>query len=71
MRLHNNYCDGSHCASDTGEVKLYPTGGGGNMILCHACWAHENRYRHIRGVEAKQPENWPQVDWAKAETYLS
>ena len=61
-------CDGSgpHGGS---EVRVYPLGSGGNLILCHRCWAHENRYRYMRGVEHKRPEDWPQVDWAKAEVY--
>jgi len=69
MPNRNPNCDGSHCAVANGPVKVYPLGGGGNLILCHACFAHENRYRHARGVETKAPENWPQVAWAKAEPY--
>jgi hypothetical protein len=44
-------------------------GSGGNLILCHACFAHENRYRYNRGVETKRPNDWPQVNWAEAEIY--
>ena len=65
----NPNCSGGHCVHDHGEVRVYPLGGGGNLILCHACWAHENRYRFNRGFETKAPENWPQHDWAKAEVY--
>jgi len=66
---HNPNCDGSHCRHETGQVRVYPLGGGGNLILCAACWAHENQYRYERGRETKAPENWPQVDWATAEVY--
>lgn len=65
----NWYCDKDKCTDPNGEVRVYPIGGGGNMILCHACWTDENRYRFNRGKETKQPENWPQLDWAKAEVY--
>ena len=65
MRIHNNNCDGAHCTCEIGEVKLYPLGGGANLILCRACWAHENRYRFNRG----HPGKWPQNDWAKAKVY--
>ena len=43
----NNECCGSgpHTA---GQVRVYPLGGGGNLILCRHCWAHENRYRYER-----------------------
>jgi hypothetical protein len=69
MKVHNNNCDGSHCREATGQVRLYPLGGGGNLILCHACWAHENRYRYERGREMKAPENFPQQNWEAAEVY--
>ena len=65
----NYMCDGSHCILEHGEVRIYPLGGGGNMIYCKECFAHENRYRAKRGVETKCPENFPQVDWDKAKTY--
>jgi hypothetical protein len=65
----NVNCCGDHCTNPQGEVRVYPLGGGGNLILCHSCWANENRYRYNRGVETKNPGNWPQLDWAKAETY--
>ena len=67
--IHNPMCDGSHCRSDAGEVRLYPLGAGGNLILCHACWATENRYRYERGRETRAPENWPQENWYEAKVY--
>jgi len=65
----NNMCDGSHCNKETGEVKLYPLGGGGNLILCGVCWAHENKYNYNRGRETGRPEDFPQHDWYKAKVY--
>ena len=64
----NPNCDGSHCR-ENGPVRVYPLGAGGNLILCHACFAHENRYRYNRGVETKRPHDWPQVNWATAKPY--
>ena len=64
----NPNCDGNHCR-DNGEVRLYPLGGGGNLILCLSCFAHENKYRFNRGRETGEPHNWPQVNWAKAVVY--
>lgn len=61
----NPNCSGGHCASATGEVRVYPLGGGANQIFCHACWAHENRYRYERGDPAK----WPQLNWNEADVY--
>ncbi len=34
--MHNNYCDGDHCRAETGEVRVLPYGGEGNLILCRA-----------------------------------
>ena len=65
----NQNCCGSHCLHEQGDVRVYPLGSGGNLILCHACWAHENRYRYERGRETGSPEKWPQHDWTKAESY--
>lgn len=46
-----------------------PLGGDGNVILCAACFAHENNYRRERGRETGAPENWPIVDWSTAKIY--
>ena len=61
-------CDGSGPHTD-GKVKLYPLGGGANLILCHSCWHRENQYRRDRGRETKNPDNWPVLDWASAKPY--
>jgi len=62
---HNDNCDGSHCRFDVGEVRVYPLGGGGNLILCLACFAYENKFRY----ERHDSENFPQVAWATAKRY--
>jgi hypothetical protein len=67
----NWQCCGSHCREEKGVVRLYPLGGGGNLILCQACWAHENRHRYERGRETGRPADWPQLNWNTAEIYPS
>ena len=62
-------CDGDKCRQPHGETRKFPLGAGGNLILCYSCFAHENRYRHIRGMQTGEPANWPEVDWSKAEVY--
>lgn len=69
MKPQNPNCDGSHCRSESGEVRVYPLGAGGNLILCRSCWENENRYRRERGREHRNPENWPEVAWDAAEVY--
>lgn len=39
----NPNCDGGRCISDNGEVRVLPTGGGGNLLLCRQCFEHEKR----------------------------
>jgi hypothetical protein len=68
--MSKNYnCDGSHCRHDNGQVRVYPTGGGANLILCQACAAQENLYRFHRGFETGRPDDWPQVNWFRCEVY--
>lgn len=69
MANKNPNCSGDQCREPNGTVRTYPLGGGANLILCQACWAHENRYRYERGRDTGCPENWPQVDWFKCEEY--
>ncbi len=69
MEIHNPNCDGDRCRAEVGEVRVYPLGGSGNLILCIVCWAHENRYRFERGRETGAPENWPQENWFAAKVY--
>jgi hypothetical protein len=51
--MTNYNCDGSGPHSE-GEVKLMPTGGSGNLILCHNCWNHELAYRNSEMGEFAQ-----------------
>ena len=69
----NQMCDGSHCKNEHGEVKLYPIGGEGNMILCVVCWANENRsnFNRLKTHRPADPDCWPQHNWFNADTYDS
>ena len=70
MNRNKNWnCSGERCVTPNGEVRVYPLGGGANLILCRACWTHENLYRHSRGVTSKRPQDWPQQNWQAAEVY--
>lgn len=72
MRADNPNCDGSGPHSDNPEVRLYPTGGGSNAILCHACVARENAYRAARRRDRANPVDpagFPFQPWASLEVY--
>jgi hypothetical protein len=69
MSTENPMCCGGRCLRATGEVRVYPLGGGGNLILCRDCWRHENAYRRECGAHYGRPEEWPQLDWNAAKVY--
>jgi len=52
-----NYCDFNHATPR--EVRLLPTGGGGNTIVCQTCYYKEMRRRredtNERGVDNDIP----------------
>ena len=45
----SHYCDWGH---ETNEARILPTGGGGNMILCHYHFGKEMKIRKQRNLEA-------------------
>jgi hypothetical protein len=65
----NPNCDGAHCREPHGAVRIYPIGSGGNLILCRACFTHENKSRDLKGIYYGRPEEWPRVNWATAKPY--
>jgi hypothetical protein len=68
MSDRNPNCDGEHCVADS-EVRVYPLGGGANLILCRSCFAHENAYRRQRAAQTARALDWPLVEWETAERY--
>jgi hypothetical protein len=70
--VHARYCEGDHCCEPDGEVRVYPilvNVRSARVILCRACWEHENRHRHERGEELGCPEHWRPRRWDAAERY--
>jgi hypothetical protein len=67
--IHNPNCDGAHCTLPDGEVRKLPTGGGANLILCHACFDHEIAYRRERNRELGQDAQFDLPLWSQLETY--
>jgi len=69
--MRNWNCDGNarnRCTD--GEIRVYPIGGGGNMLYCQNCFAYENKYNAYRVKTDKvDPENFKQVNWATAKVY--
>lgn len=62
---HNPMCDGDQCRSSTGEVRILPTGGGGNVIICRDCFDHEIAWRKDRNREVASEFDLPTWDSLK------
>lgn len=66
--MQNDMCDNNRCATKNGEVRVIPTGGGGNMILCFACYRHEMSYRRERIKELGEG-SYDLPSWESLEVY--
>lgn len=60
MNARKNWnCENDKCRDPKGEVRLLPSGGGANSILCRPCFNHEIAFRKGRiaeGVPFDLPE---------------
>lgn len=63
-----NNCDGSGPHS-SGEVRVMPTGGGGNLILCRRCWENELSYRRDRNKILGAFAQFALPAWNDSEVY--
>jgi len=62
-------CDGSGPHTPTGPLKMLPTGGGGNLILCQADWAKEQLYRQERNEELGEDAKYSLTPWSEGKIY--
>ena len=70
--VHNPNCDGSHCKSERGEVRLLPMGtepNHGNLILCHECYWHEIVWRNERNRELSDSAAFRLPKWSDLAVY--
>ena len=69
---HNPNCDGDHCNSATGQVRVLPTGSlphHGNMILCQSCFRHELAWRVERNTELAPDCAFKLPTWESLKVY--
>ena len=52
-----------------GKVKLMPSGGDSNLILCRACWHREITYREGRNRELGVWAHFELPPWYSAKEY--
>lgn len=67
--MQNQNCDGGVCLSSKGEVRVFPTGGGGNAILCKACYFHEIAYRKDRNKDLDKDNQFALPAWDSLKVY--
>lgn len=65
----NNNCSGSRCTDPSAEVRVLPTGGEGNMILCEKCYEHEMRVRRDRNGNLALGAKFELPTWQSLEVY--
>ena len=67
--MHNPNCDGSHCLSPSGQVRVLPYGGAGNLILCRICFFHEIRFRQLRNRDLSKDSQFALPTWDSLKIY--
>ena len=63
-----NNCDGSG-PHTLGSVRVMPTGGEGNLILCRQCWENELAYRRDRNRSLGVFAQFALIAWNDAKVY--
>ena len=67
----NANCDGSGPCIIGGEVRVLPTGGGGNAILCRLCYQREMAFRRERNQELGKDFQFKLPTWESLSVYES
>lgn len=66
--MENTYCNGSGPHTE-GTVKVMSTGGGGNLLLCRACWLREITWRKERNRSLGDFAQFDLPNWNDAKSY--
>lgn len=67
--MKNNNCDNDKCTKSDGEVRLLPTGGSSNAILCRTCFEHEIQFRKERNKELGSTFKFKLPAWEDLKVY--
>lgn len=62
-------CDGDNCLNSNGEIRVLPTGGGSNLLLCQECFEHEMVYRRARNRELSKDCQFKILKWEELKIY--
>lgn len=69
--MQNNNCDGStsNRCLPLGEVRVLPSGGNSNIILCFNCYRHEIAWRKERNKELSKDCQFKLPKWEDLKVY--
>lgn len=67
--MKNPNCDNDKCTNPKGEVRVLPTGGDSNAILCNACYLHEMRFRRERNKDLAPANRFKLPEWEALKPY--
>lgn len=68
--MNRNYnCGGSSCKHSDGEIRVLPTGGDSNALLCYDCYVHEMQYRRERNRELGSENKYQLPLWEELKVY--
>jgi len=67
--MKNDNCDGDKCTSAAGEVRVLPTGGDSNAILCRSCFNHEMQFRRERNQDLADDCKFSLPAWETLRVY--
>lgn len=65
----NPDCCNNKCVSSSSEVRVLPTGGDGNMIVCRACFNYEINYRKDRNKKLGKDNQFKIPNWEDLQVY--
>jgi hypothetical protein len=68
MRRNPN-CDNDKCELSRGQVRVMPSGGDSNLILCRACWEYELLFRRDQNKELAEDCQFDLPTWKGARVY--
>ena len=69
MKRSQTDCNGSGPHSNTDEVRVLPTGGSSNAILCRTCFEREMHFRRVRNKELGNAFKFDLPEWTSLRVY--
>jgi hypothetical protein len=67
--MKNPNCDNYKCLHPHSEVRLLPTGGDSNAILCRTCFEHELHFRRQRNRDLSLDCRFDLPSWDSLKVY--